>query len=199
MESIKSKINGVNVDQLIATIDVIKSNPDMASCHFRAVNRWQDGGHCQTTIKDFDVGGRTDDSRDKPFVLDADEPPVLMGENRGANPVEHVLTALSSCVTTTLIYNAAAQGVKIDAVESQLEGDLDLRGLLGLSENVRNGYQNIRITFKIKSDAPREKLQELVALAQKRSPVFDIVTNQTPVQVALAQIEEPPIIERMAA
>jgi uncharacterized OsmC-like protein len=122
-------------------------------------------------------------------VCDADEPAALLGTNRGASPVEHVLTALSSCLTSSLIYHAAARGIKIDQLESELEGDLDLRGFLGLSDNVRNGYKNIRVTFRIKSDAPQDQLQELVALAQKRSPVFDIVSNPVPVQVTLAKEE----------
>lgn len=178
-------VNGVNVDQLLDTINVIKDKPDIAKFRFRASNRWINGGHNRTSIKDFYGAGQEDTSRTEPFVLDADEPPVLLGTDQGANPVEYVLTALAGCLTTSLIYHAAAQGIKIDEVESRFEGDLDLRGFLGLSENVRNGYENIRVTFKIKSDAPKDKLEELVKLAQKRSPVFDIVSNPVPVSVGL--------------
>jgi uncharacterized OsmC-like protein len=178
-------VNGVNVDQLFETINVIKDQPDIAKFRFRASNKWVNGGHNRTSIKDFYGAGQEDRSRTEPFVLDADEPPVLLGTDQGANPVEYVLTALAGCLTTSLIYHAAAQGIKIDEVESRFEGDLDLRGFLGLSENVRNGYQNIRVTFTIKSDAPKEKLEELVKLAQQRSPVFDIVSNPVPVSVGL--------------
>jgi uncharacterized OsmC-like protein len=182
-------VNGVNVDQLFETINVIKDQPDIAKFRFRASNKWINGGHNRTSIKDFYGAGQEDTSRTEPFVLDADEPPVLLGTDQGANPVEYVLTALAGCLTTSLIYHAAAQGIKIDEVESRFEGDLDLRGFLGLSENVRNGYENIRVTFKIKADAPKEKLEELVKLAQQRSPVFDIVSNPVPVSVRLEQHE----------
>ena len=114
-----------------------------------------------------------------------DEPPVLLGKDQGANPVEYALAALNGCLTTTLIYHAAAQGIKIDEVESTLSGDLDIQGLLGMSEKVRNGYEKIKVTFKVKSDAPEEKIKELVDLAQKRSPVFDIISHPTPIEVSL--------------
>jgi uncharacterized OsmC-like protein len=120
-------------------------------------------------------------------VLDKDEPPVLWGEDHGANPAEYALAALNGCLTTTLIYHAAAQGVKIENVESTLAGDLDIQGLLGMSENVRNGYEKIKVTFKVKSDVPKEKIRELVELAQKRSPVFDMFSHPTPVQVSLQE------------
>jgi uncharacterized OsmC-like protein len=111
----------------------------------------------------------------------------LLGTDQGANPVEYALAALNGCLTTSLIYHAAAQGVKIDEVESTLSGDLDLQGFLGMSEKVRNGYEKIRVNFRVKSDAPREKIRELVDLAQKRSPVFDIVSHPTPIEVSLQE------------
>jgi uncharacterized OsmC-like protein len=177
--------NGLNVDQLFGTIDAIKETPGLAKFNFRASNKWVNGGHNRTTIKDFYGAGKEDTSRPSPFTLDNDEPAVLLGQDNGANPVEFVLHALAGCLTTSLIYHAAAQGIQIDEVESQLEGDLDLHGFLGLSDKVRNGYENIRVTFKIKADAPEEKLQELCELAQKRSPVFDIVSRPVPVTVNL--------------
>lgn len=178
-------INGVDVEQLFSTIDAIKENPGLAKFEFRANNQWIDGGHNRTSVKDFYGAGREDASRKQAFVFDNDEPVVLLGEDNGANPVEFVLHALAGCLTTSLVYHAAAQGIKIDAVESKFEGDIDLRGFLGMDEDVRNGYENIRVTFKIKADAPEEKLKELCELAQKRSPVFDIVTNRVPVNVQL--------------
>lgn len=115
-----------------------------------------------------------------------DEPALLLGKDQGANPTEYALAALAGCLTTSLIYHAAAQGIKIDEVQSTLSGHLDLQGFLGLSEKIRNGFNQINVAFKIKAQGvPREKLEELVELAQSRSPVFDMLTNATPVQVHL--------------
>ena len=177
----QKNVNGVNVEQLGSTIKAIQNKPDLAKFKFRATNKWIIGGHNQTTIKEFYGAGQEDTSRTEPFVLEADEPPVLLGEDNGANPVEFVLHALASCLTTSMVYHAAAQGIKIDEVESQYEGDLDLHGFLDLSRDVRKGYQNIRVNFKVKSDAPAEKLRELM----KHSPVFDIVTNPVPVSISV--------------
>ncbi|KCZ72278.1 putative redox protein, regulator of disulfide bond formation [Candidatus Methanoperedens nitroreducens] len=181
----KRTVNGVNVTQLFSTIDTLKEKPELGKFKFRATNKWISGMHNRATVKDFYGAGQEDTSRTEPWVFDADEPPVLVGENRGANPVEYALVALSACLTTALIGHAAARGIKLDEVESKFEGDLDVRGFLGVSESVRNGYENVRVTFRIKADAPREKLQELVEVAQKRSPVFDIFTHPTPVSVTL--------------
>ncbi len=172
-------INGVNVEQLGEIISAIQGNPGLAKFQFRASNTWIQGGHNRTTIKEFYGVGKEDTTRMEPFVLDADEPPVLLGKDHGANPAEFVLHALASCLTTSMIYHAAAQGIKIDSVESRLEGDLDLRGFLGLSKKVRPGYENLRVQFTVKSDASPETLRELM----KNSPVFDIVTNPVPVAI----------------
>lgn len=177
-------VNGVNVDELFATVDAIKSEPEIARFSFRAVNRWKEGGNSQTTVNEYDGACQTF-ARREPFVFQKDEPPILLGSDLGANPVEYALAALAGCLTTSLVYHAAAQGIRIDEVESRYEGDLDLQGFLGMNEAVRNGYKNIRVTFNVKGDAPPEKLRELVELAQKRSPVFDIITNKVPVSVEL--------------
>lgn len=174
-------INGVNVEQLGANISAIQGNTELAKFQFRATNTWINGGHNRTTIKEFYGVGKEDTTRTKPFVLDADEPPVLLGEDQGANPVEFVLHALASCLTTAMVYHAAAQGIQIDAVESQLEGDLDIQGVLGLSSDVRPGYQNLRVNFTVKSDAPAEILRDLT----KFSPVFDMMTNPVPVAISV--------------
>jgi uncharacterized OsmC-like protein len=179
-------VNGVNVTKLFGTIDAIRSSPIISKFNFRAKGKWIKGGHNQTTINDF-YGACQTHSRSQPFVYDEDEPPVLLGEDHGANAGEYALAALSSCLTTTLIYHAAAQGVVIGEVESTLSGDIDLQGYLGMSENVRNGYEKIKVTFKVKSDAPREKIRELVEVAQKRSPIFDIISHPTPVEVSLQE------------
>jgi len=177
-------VNGVNVDNLFKTVVAVKGNPIIAKFNFRAQNRWIDGGNNRTTVNEF-YGACQTHIRSKPFEYLKDEPPILLGTDQGANPVEYALTALAGCLTTSLIYHAAAQGIKIDEVESTLDGDLDLQGFLGLSESVRNGYESINVTFRIKSDATEEKLHELVELAQKRSPVYDIISNPTPVNVHL--------------
>lgn len=178
-------INGVNVEELFKTVDAVKKTAAIAKFRFRADNTWIEGGHNRTSIRNFYGAGEEDTSRKTPFILDADEPKVLLGTDRGANPVEYVLTALAGCLTTSLVYHAAARGIAVEEVESHLEGDLDLRGFLGISEEVRNGYENIRVTFKIKADATEEQLRELMQLAQKRSPVFDIVSHPVPVSVEL--------------
>lgn len=174
--------NGITMDDLQQTIDTLKKNPEIGRFRFKTTNRWIDGTHNQATVKDFYGAGAEDHSR-SPMIFEEDEPPVLLGKNAGANPVEYVLVALSGCLTTGLIAQAAARGVKLDAVESELEGDLDVRGFLGISDEVRNGYESIRVQFRIQSDAPEETIRELVALAQKHSPVFDIITNKVPVKV----------------
>lgn len=179
-------VNGVNVTELFDTVEAVKGQKEIAKFNFRASNKWVNGGNNQTLVNDYS-GACQNFTRDEPFVFQKDEPPVLLGEDKGANPVEYALAALAGCLTTSLVYHAAAQGIEIEEVESTYEGDLDLQGFLGMDENVRNGYENIRVNFKIKADVPEEKLQELVELAQKRSPVFDIVTNKTPVSVRLAE------------
>jgi len=177
-------VNGVDVDKLFGTIDAIKKTPVIATFKFRASNKWLDGGHNRTTIKNY-YGAQQDHERKKPFVLDADEPPVLLGNDQGPNPVEYALTALAACVTTSIVYHAAAKGVRLNSVESRLEGDIDLQGFLGLSKEVPRGYKEIRMFFKIDADAPDEKLEEIVQLGPTYSPVFDTITRAVPVKVKL--------------
>lgn len=185
----QSMINGVDVGKLKETVGAIQNDPDLARCKFRATNRWINGGHNQAKIHDF-YGAKQENPHQKQFKLEIDEPPLLLGEDAGANPVEYILTALSGCLTTSLIYHASAQGIEIEEVESEFEGDLDLRGFLGLSPEVRNGYENIRVKFRVKADAPQEKIDELIQLAQARSPVFDIVSNPVKVTVTGEKMPE---------
>ena len=180
----KKGLNGVDVDKLFETINAVKNSPVIAKFKFRANNKWIKGGHNRTTIKNF-YGIQKDHVHDKPFELDADEPPLLLGEDKGPNPVEYALTALAACVTTSIVYHAAAKGIKLNAVESRLEGDIDLRGFLGLSKDVPRGYKEIRMYFKIDADVSDEKLQELVQLGPTYSPVFDTITRAVPVSVQL--------------
>ena len=183
----QSKIlNGVNVDGLVQTIDVIKKDPSIAKFNFRAENEWVTCGENRTTVKDFYGAGKTH-VRSKPFVFTKDEPEILLGTDKGANPVEYALTALAGCVTTTLVYWAAAKGIKLNKVESTLEGDIDLQGFLNLDENVTVGYESIQINFKIDSDASEETLQKLVEIVKKRSPTANTISNATPVNITLSK------------
>ena len=175
--------NGVDTSVLFATLDAIKQQPDLGRFQFRASNVWLGGAHNRSTIRQFYGAGQEDASRTHDFNIDAGEPAVLLGIDTGPNPAEALLHALAACLTTTLVYIASARGVKLTRVESTLEGDMDVRGALGLSDEYRNGFERIRVNFKIEGDAPNEKLQELVNRAQRRSAVFDMVTNGVPVAV----------------
>lgn len=182
LATINTVINGVDRERIGATVQAIQQNPSLATFQFRATNRWISGGHNRTAIKSFYGAGQENARRAEPFVLDADEPPVLWGEDHAANPAEYVLHALAACLTTSLVYHAAARGIRIEAVESKLEGDLDLHGFLGLSDQVRRGYKEIRVAFTITTNASAEQLKELT----KFSPVHDIVSNPVPVSVSIA-------------
>jgi uncharacterized OsmC-like protein len=180
----RNSVNGVNVDDLFGTIDAVKNTPVIAKFKFRAENQWIDGGHNRTTIKHF-YGTQQDHKHKEPFVLDADEPPLLLGRDLGPNPVEYVLTALAACVTTSIVYHAAAKGVAIRSMESRLEGDIDLQGFLGIRNDVPRGFKDIRMFVKIDADAPPEKLDEIIQLGPTYSPVFDTITRAVPVSVKL--------------
>lgn len=184
---LETTVNGVAVDKLMETIELLKAQPELGSFKFRTRNRWIDGMYNRAENPPFDGAGVENADRPNLHVHDIDEPPVLLGEDRGANPVEYLLTGLSGCVTTTFIAYAAAQGVKIDELRTELEGDIDVRGFLGVTGEVRPGYNQIRIKFYVKSDAPRKKLEELVKLAKRRSPVSDSVRNGVPIECALAE------------
>ena len=184
-EKLQEKIvNGVDVGRLLDTVHAIKDEPAIAKFNFRVSNKWLNSGHNHTTINDF-YGAREVHPHVEPFELEADEPPILLSGDKGPNPVEYLLTGLAGCLTSSLVYHAAAMGIEIWGVESRLEGDLDLRGFLGLSNEVPVGYQQIRVHFKIDADISEEKKEELIQMAQKYSPVFNTITSQTPVSVHL--------------
>jgi uncharacterized OsmC-like protein len=178
--------NGVDTERLFATLDAITAQPEIARFQFRARNRWIGGAHNRSVIKDFGGAGGEDASRAEPFVLDAGEPAVLLGTDTGPNPAEALLHALAACLTTSLVYVAAARGVRLTEVESTLEGDIDLRGALGLSGEVRNGFEEIRVRFAVRGDAPPARLRELVERAQARSAVLDVVSRGVPVVIDVA-------------
>jgi uncharacterized OsmC-like protein len=177
-------MNGVDREKLAATLDAVRSDPAIAKFQFRLRNRWIDGGENRSVIADY-FAAKQEMRHGQTFELVNDEPPVLLSEDRAPNPVEYVLHALAGCLTTTLVYHAAARGIEIKGVSTRFEGDLDVQGLLGLREDVRRGFQNIRVAFDIDADVNEATKQELIALGQRYSPVFDIVSNGVPVSCTL--------------
>jgi uncharacterized OsmC-like protein len=177
--------NGVDTQQMYGTLDAIKADPSLARFQFRVRNQWVDGAHNRSTIRGFYGAGQEDTSRAAAFTIDAGEPAVLLGSDTGPNPAEALLHALAACLTTTLVYVAAARKVHLTEVESTLEGDMDVRGCLGISGEVRNGFTAIKVTFKVTGDAPADKLREIVERAQARSAVFDMVNHGVAVDVAV--------------
>ncbi len=176
-------VNGVDLTRLTDTIEAVKADPELASFRFRIQNRWIDCGQNRSEVQQFSAGGKETQHKTD-LTLEADEPDVLLGSDRGANPVEHLLHALASCVTTSMVYHAAARGIAIEQVESSLEGDLDLRGFLDLSPNVRKGYQDIRLKLRIKANVTDEQLRELSSLGPMYSPVYDSITKGVRVTVS---------------
>ncbi len=175
--------NGVDIDKLFATLDLIKEQPELARFQFRATNRWIGGTHNRSTIKDFYAAGGEDTTRSESFQIDAGEPAILLGTDTGANPAEYLLHALAACLTTSIVCVAAARKVQLSSVESTLTGDMDLRGALGVDDEPRNGFERIGVSFRVTGNAPEERLREVVERAQKRSAVYDMVTNGVPVAV----------------
>ena len=174
-------INGLDTDVLKETVSNVENQPELGKCRFRATNKWLGGGHNCTTITSF-YGAGQEMSHKQAFELHADEPPILAGQDSAANPVEHLLNALASCMTTSMVAHAAVRGIQIDEVESEIEGDIDLRGFLGLSEDVPKGYTNIRIKFKVKSDVnDMDKLKSLVEF----SPVYNTIINGANVDIQI--------------
>jgi uncharacterized OsmC-like protein len=173
--------NGVDTATLFATLDAVKANPEIAKFQFRATNKWVSGTHNRSTIHGFH-GAMQEMTHQQPFSYDADHPAVLVGGDNGPTPVEFVLHALAACLTAGLANIAAARGVNLEEVESTVEGDIDLLGILGLSADVRNGYQQIKVSFKLRGDDPA-KLRQVVEQSRQRSAVYDIVTNGVPVSI----------------
>jgi uncharacterized OsmC-like protein len=176
-------VNGVAVDELLAVTEAVKATPSIAKFQFRIQNRWDTGSRNRSRIATF-TGANQKLSHGKPFTLEADEPAILLGKDRAANPVEYLLHALASCLTTSMVYHAAVRGIHIDEVESSFEGDIDLHGFLDLDPRVRKGYQGIRVLFKIRANVPDDQLQEIVQLGTRYSPVFDSLTRGVAVSVA---------------
>ncbi len=179
----KTIVNGLDVDQLNGTVEAIKETPTLARFQWRARNKWIDGGENRTTVKDFYGAGAEDTSRSEPWEFVNGEPPVLLGRNEGANPVEFLLHALAGCVTTTFVINAAARGINVESISTTLEGDMDLQGFLNLDQNVSPGYEAIRINMDIKADCSEAELEYLLQYTREHSPVCQSVCRPVPVTV----------------
>ena len=180
---ISKTCNGLDLEQMGQTVKALQNNPALAQFQFRAHNRWIDGGENRSTIKDFYGAGSEDMSRNEAFVFTNGEPPVLLGHNEGANPVEFLLHALAGCVTTTTVLHAAARGIKLRKLSTELTGNIDLQGLLALDDSVPAGYESIRIRMDIEADCSDEDLAELIAFAQRHSPVCNTVCRPVPVTI----------------
>jgi uncharacterized OsmC-like protein len=181
VEQKKEMTNGVDVGQLMNVIGAIEADPGYAVFQWRASNQWVDGGLSRSRIKEFFAGNAEDTTRKEAFTLDADEPPIAAGQNRAPNSMEFVLHALATCLTGTLVYHAAVRGIEIKAIESSYSGDMDVRGLFGLADDVRKGFNKVSVTMRVKSDATVEELTELALY----SPVYDIISRALPVEFTL--------------
>ena len=186
MEKTITTVNGVELPRLKETINAVKNQPEIGRFKFKATNEWIDGGHNRSLVKNFYGACQEDTSRMESFELVNDEPDVLLGQDNGANPVEHLLHALAGCLTTSMVYHAAARGYQLDRVDSTLEGDLDLRGFLGIDPTVRNGYSNVKVQFNIEGDLTQEQKSEILKMGPAFSPVFDVLSNGTRVDVSLS-------------
>jgi uncharacterized OsmC-like protein len=176
-------VNGLDVDAAVATIAAIKADKSLAKFQFRARNIWVDGGQNRSVIRDFYGAGKEDTSRSASFEFTNGEPPVLLGNNEGANPVEFLLHALAGCVTTTFVLHAMARGIVIRELSTELAGELDLQGLLGLDDGVSPGYEQIRIRIHVKADCSDQALDDLLAYAKQHSPVCNTVCRPVPVVI----------------
>lgn len=184
----RAPLNGVDTPTLLNTISFVAGQPELAKFQFRASNEWIEGTHSRSAMLGF-YGAGSEQRHMKSYFADGDHPAVLCGGDRAPTPVEWLLHALATCLTAGIGNIAAARGVKLTKVRSFVEGDIDLRGILGISDEVRNGYQNIAIRFEIEGDAPAEKLQQIVEQARARSAVFDVLSNGVPVSVGIQSVQ----------
>ena len=175
--------NGVDTAALFATIDAVRADTEIAKFRFRATNRWVSGTHNRSTIHGF-YGAHQEMEHRAAWTFDADHPAVLTGKDNGPTPVEYLLHSLAACLVAGLANIAAARGVTLSEVTTTVEGDIDLLGILGLSDEVRNGFEQIRVSFELRGDDP-EKLRAVVEQARARSAVYDLLTNGVPVSIAV--------------
>ena len=176
-------LNGVHLETLQGTVNAIAGDPAMGQCKFRASNTWLGGAHNRTRITGF-YGASQEIAHRQSYELHADEPPILAGHDVGANPVEHLLNALAACVTTSMVAHAAVRGIRIESLESELEGDIDLRGFLGLDASVPKGFTDIRVNFRVKTDP--ENIDTLKKLSTF-SPVLNTLTHGANVNIQVSE------------
>jgi uncharacterized OsmC-like protein len=177
--------NGVNVDALFGAQQALKQAPEAAQFKWRASVKWINGTHSSSTVETYyGLGG--EHKHKKPFVFEADHPEVFAAHDNAATPVEIVLAGLASCLTAGVAAVAQARKVQLHSVSATLEAGMDIRGILGVDEDVRNGFDGIKVTYKIDADASPEDIRAIVAQSQKRSAVYDIITNPTNVTVEVA-------------
>ncbi len=177
--------NGVNVDALLAAREALRSAPQAAKFTWRASCKWRNGTNSQTTVEGFH--GLGDEQKHKTeFSFEADHPEIFASEDLGITPVEYVLVGLASCLTAGVASVAQNRGIQLRSVEAKIEGSMDIQGILGIDSDVRNGYDDVKVTFNIDADASKAEIEALVAQSQKRSAVFDIITNPTNVTVEVA-------------
>lgn len=179
--------NGVNVGALLEAREVLRGAPEAAKFKWRASCKWENGTHSKTTIRDF-FGLGQEQKHKTEFHFEADHPEIFASEDLGATPVELVLAGLASCLTAGVAAVAQNRGIQLRSVEAELEGSMDIQGILGIDSDVRNGYDDINVTFKIDADASQQDIEALVAQSQKRSAVYDIVTNPTDVAVKVQKV-----------
>ena len=178
------RINGVDTDQVTGLAGHIQRDEDYGKFRFRARNQWINGAHTRSYIQGFLAGGNEDSSRKKAFAVDTDQPVFLGGENIAPNPVEYLLHALDSCLTTTLVYHASVQGIRLESVDTSSEGEMNARGFFGISDKVSKGYERIRVDMRVKSDAGADTLRKLAL----HSPVYEMVSKAVPVEFTLTTI-----------
>ena len=181
------RTNGLDMEVLVGTVEAVKQQPSLGQFEFRAANRWISGGENRSRIKEFYGAGCEDESRTEAFEFTNGEPPVLLGANEGANPVEYLLHALAGCVTTTTVLHAAARGIQIESLSTELVGTIDVQGLLALDDSVPVGYEKIQIKMDIKAKCSDEELDELLAFAKAHSPVCNTICQPIPVTVERVQ------------
>ncbi len=183
-QTLVNELNGIDLDVLQDTVGEVRKDPGLGKCRFRARNMWESGTHNSTTLSDF-YAAREEMSHKHPFELHTDEPPMLAGQDEAPNPVEYLLHALAGCITTSVVAHAAVRGIHIDSLESELEGDIDISGFLGLAPDVPKGFTDIRV--RIRANAEPEDLDKLHALVEF-SPVLNTITRGAKVNVVIEPV-----------
>lgn len=179
-------INGININRLTEVINVIEKNPELARFQFRAKNTWMTGGHSRSIVKGFYGGKIEDNTRNESYIFENDQPFILLGSDKGANPLEYILNALAGCITDSIIYNAAMKGIQIDELESELEGNFDLRNLFVKQVKTDNSENNIKVKIRITgNNLLQEQKKFLCELGKKSSPVYKVIANAFPVEVSI--------------